>query len=705
MNKIFKIENLHCANCLNKIEAKLKSMNVIETVEINFYTSTLNIKLNKELENAVLLKMITKVFDSIEPGSFVTNKEEIPKISEKSDRKSHKLEHENNTNKIPYILFFIGTFVFILSFFISYSLTKKIILVISYIFVGHDIIFKSFKNIKRGNFLDENFLMTIATFGAFAIGDFSEAVAVMIFYKTGEFFQERAIDNSKKSIEKLLSLKSVYANLKQANGEIVKVRPEDVKINDFIIVKNGEKIPLDGKIISGATSLDVSFLTGESLPYEVEINSQVLSGSLNCGNIIEIKVEKLYSESTINKIITMVQNAAAKKPLAEKFITKFARFYTPLVVGLAIIVAFIPPLFLGEFPLWIGRALVFLVVSCPCALVLSIPLTFFSSIGYASKQGILIKGGNFLEKIEKIDTVIFDKTGTLTKGKFKIDKIITAENFSGNILELAKAGEFYSNHPIGKIISKDQSIIINEKDIKNYTELPGKGISTIYKDNFIQVGNKKLMEAFNISIPNIETYQTIIYIAKNNLYIGAILLSDEIKKDSLKTINLLKSLGINTYMLTGDNKNIASAIGEKIGMNKNNIYSELLPQDKVSKIEEIKKLSKKGVLFVGDGINDAPALTLADIGVAMGKIGSDIAIEAADVVIMNDEPSKICELISLSKINKKILIQNIVLALGVKGIVMVLGVLGIANLWLAIFADVGVALLAVLNASKILKKY
>ncbi|MGL4688292.1 MAG: heavy metal translocating P-type ATPase [Fusobacteriaceae bacterium] len=705
MNKTFKIENLHCANCLNKIEAKLKSMNTIKSVEINFYTSTLNIELNSELEDAILIKLINKAFDSIEPGSFVTYKDDNQKIDEHNDCEGHGHSHESNTSKNSLILLALGTFMFLISFLIDYTLLNKIILVVAYIFVGYDIVFKSFKNIKRGNFLDENFLMTIATFGAFAIGDYSEAVAVMIFYKIGEYFQERAINNSKKSIEKLLSLKSVFANLKQANGEIVKVKPEDIKVNDIIIVKNGEKIPLDGEIISGTTSLDVSFLTGESLPYEVEIGSPVLSGSLNCGSIIEIKVEKLYSESTINKIIAMVQNAATKKPLAEKFITKFARFYTPIVVGLSIIVAIVPPIFLGDFSLWFGRALIFLVISCPCALVLSIPLTFFSSIGYASKQGILIKGGNFLEKIEKIDTVIFDKTGTLTKGKFKIDRIITAENSNENVLELAKAGEFYSNHPIGKVISKDISIIISEKDIKDYTEIPGKGVTTTYKENVIQVGNKKLMEAFNISIPNIETYQTIIYVAKNNSFIGAILLSDEIKKDSLKTISSLKSLGINTYMLTGDNKNIAATIGAQIGLDENNIYSELLPQDKVSKIEEIKNMSKKGVIFVGDGINDAPALTLADIGVAMGKIGSDIAIEAADVVIMNDEPSKICELISLSKINKKILIQNIVLALGVKGIVMVLGVLGIANLWLAIFADVGVALLAVLNASKILKKY
>ncbi len=717
-NKSFIIKNLHCANCLNKIEAKLLSMNIIEKVEINFYTSTLNLELNSELDEDILITMINKAFDNIEPGSFVLYKEETTdnKIQKKSDHKdchghdhdhteiNHGHNHDHGTNKVSLILLAVGSLIFAISFFIDFVLLNRYILIIAYILVGYDIVFKSFKNIKRGNFLDENFLMTIATFGAFAIGDFSEAVAVMIFYKIGEYFQERAVNNSKKSIEKLLSLKSIYANLKKSDGEIIKVKPEEVKINDIIIVKNGEKIPLDGKIILGSTSLDVSFLTGESLPYEVELESPVLSGSLNCGSIIEIRVEKLYSESTVNKIIAMVQNAAAKKPIAEKFITKFAQFYTPIVVGLAILVALIPPIFDGNFSQWFGRALIFLVISCPCALVLSIPLTFFSSIGYASKRGMLIKGGNYLEKIEKIDTVIFDKTGTLTKGKFKIDKIITADNVNENVLEVAKAGEFYSNHPIGKIISNDPTIIIKENDIKDYTEIPGKGVTTTYKGNPIQVGNKKLMETFNISIPVIETYQTIIYVAKNNTFIGAILLSDELKDDSSRAINLLKSLNINVFMLTGDNKNIALSIGKEIGLDKNNIYFELLPQDKVAKIQEIKNISKTGVVFVGDGINDAPALTLADIGIAMGKIGSDIAIEAADVVIMNDEPSKIYELISLSKTNKKILTQSIVFALGVKAIVMILGVLGIASLWLAIFADVGVALLAVLNASKILKK-
>lgn len=623
-----------------------------------------------------------------------------------------KFSHEEEKNekeksrKIDYekISLFGGLILFIISLFISKGTIKTAVLLTAYIVAGGDVLYKSLLNIKNKNFLDENFLMSIATIGAIFLKEYNEAVGVMIFYKIGEYFQERAVNNSRKSIQSLLEVKASYANIKLPDGKIEKTAPENLKTGDIIVVKPGEKIAVDGVIIKGASSLDTSALTGESLPVFVEENTEVLSGSLNVDGMIEIKVTKEYKDSAISKIIEMVENASDKKAQSEKFITKFARYYTPFVVLAALIVGIGIPMIFGDFKLWFGRALIFLVISCPCALVLSVPLTFFSSIGLASKRGILIKGGNYLEKLKDIEAVVFDKTGTLTKGKFKIEKINCSKGFSENeVLEIGKAGEFYSNHPIGKAVLNYKDIKISEEDIRDYKEISGKGVSALYKEKNILVGNKKLMEDNNIAVENIgEEDGTTVYIALNNEYIGSLHLADEIKNDSSKTLEELKKMNIKTYMLTGDNKKIGEFVGEKLGFEKENVFTGLLPQDKVSVLNKIKEKSK-GVIFVGDGINDAPVLSLADIGIAMGGAGSDIAVKSADIVFINDEPYKVVETLKIAAENKKVVMQNIYFSLGVKFLVMILGVLGLANMWLAIFADVGVSAIAVLNASKILR--
>ena len=623
-----------------------------------------------------------------------------------------KFSHEEEQNekeksrKIDYekISLFGGLALFVISLLISKGTVKTAVLLTAYIVAGGDVLYKSLLNIKNKNFLDENFLMSIATIGAIFLKEYNEAVGVMIFYKIGEYFQEKAVNNSRKSIQSLLEVKASYANIKLPDGRIEKTAPENLKIGDIIVVKPGEKIAVDGVIIKGASSLDTSALTGESLPVFVEENTEVLSGSLNVDGMIEIKVTKEYKDSAISKIIEMVENASDKKAQSEKFITKFARYYTPFVVLAALVVGIGIPMIFGDFKLWFGRALIFLVISCPCALVLSVPLTFFSSIGLASKRGILIKGGNYLEKLKDIEAVVFDKTGTLTKGKFKIEKINCSEGFSENeVLEIGKAGEFYSNHPIGKAVLNYKDIKISETDIKDYKEISGKGVSALYKEKNILVGNKKLMEDNNIAVENIgEEDGTTVYIALNNEYIGSLHLADEIKNDSSKTLEKLKKMNIKTYMLTGDNKKIGESVGKKLGFEKENVFTGLLPQDKVSVLNKIKEKSK-GVIFVGDGINDAPVLSLADIGIAMGGAGSDIAVESADIVFINDEPYKVVETLKIAAENKKVVMQNIYFSLGVKLLVMILGVIGLANMWLAIFADVGVSAIAVLNASKILR--
>lgn len=707
MTKVeYEVKNLDCAGCAGKIQHKASTMAGVLNANLDLYKKRFVLEIDDLFEEELFLHQINYFADSIEPGTEILKMAEYDEEEELKRRKEEerKAELQEKREKIALIAggtLFIGA---ILLGDLSIQL-KLILSIIAYIILGGDVVLKSFKNITKGNLMDENFLMTIATFGAFYIGEHTEAVGVMLFYKIGEYFQDKAVANSRKSIEKLLDIRPDYANLKNEKGEVVVISPKKLKKGDIIVIKAGEKIPVDGVIIKGESTLNTSALTGESLPVEVGVNSEILSGSINGSGVLEVRVNKIFADSTISKIISMVEDASNKKAESEKFITKFARYYTPIVVISAIVVGAILPLFLGNFNTWFGRALIFLVISCPCALVLSVPLTFFSSIGLSSKYGILVKGGNYLEALTDVEAVVFDKTGTLTKGKFKIDKI-ESENYSEKeLLKVAQIGEYYSTHPIGKTILAQLDNDIDEAYIEGYKEMSGFGVIAYYDGKEILVGNHKLMREYNIKADEREYPGTVIYIAQDGEFLGYIYISDEIKEDSEKTIKELSRLKIDSYMLTGDSKKIGEMVGEKIGMKRENIFTHLLPQDKVSKLQEIIKRSKKKVIFVGDGINDAPVLSIADIGVAMGGVGSDLAVETADVVIMKDEPSKIVELLKIANINKKVVIQNIVFALGIKILVMILGVLGFANMWMAIFSDVGVSLLAVLNASLGVKRY
>ena len=585
------------------------------------------------------------------------------------------------------------------------DLINKILFIIAYLIVGLEIVWKAIKNIFRGKVFDEHFLMSIATIGAFAIGEFPEAVAVMLFYQVGELFQDYAVDKSRKSIASLMDIRPDVAYVKR-NGKIEKLSPEEVEIGENIVVKPGEKIPLDGTIVEGSSLIDTSALTGESLPREVNVGDKVLNGCINKNGLLTIKVEKEFGESTVSKILDLVENASSKKSKSENFITKFARYYTPIVVMIAVLLAIIPPfvLNLGEFRQWLYRALTFLVVSCPCALVISIPLGFFGGIGGASKKGILIKGSNYLEALSSAEIVVFDKTGTLTEGVFEVQKVEANEISKEELLKYAAYGEYNSNHPISMSLRNAYSKEIDQSKILYAEELAGRGIIAKVEEREILIGNDKLMKEKNISYIHCNEIGTILYVAIDNKYAGYILIADKIKEDSFKAIKTLKQNNIKeTVMLTGDKKEVGEKVASELKLDK--VYTELLPDGKVQKVEElIKEKSEKGKLvFVGDGINDAPVLALSDIGIAMGGLGSDAAIEAADIVIMTDEPSKISTAIKISKKTMKIVKQNIIFAITVKILVLILTAFGIGNMWQAVFADVGVSILAVINSLRALK--
>lgn len=576
--------------------------------------------------------------------------------------------------------------------------------IISYIIVGGDVVKRAVKNIFKGQVFDENFLMSIATIGAFFIGEYPEGVAVMLFYQVGELFQSYAVGKSRKSIASLMDIRPDYANVKKGD-ELVKVDPDEVQIGDIIVIKAGEKIPLDGKVIEGSSMIDTSALTGESVPREVEVGSDILSGCININGVITAEVTKEFGESTVSKILDLVENASSKKSSSEQFITKFARYYTPVVVIIAVFLAIIPPLVIdgATFSDWIYRALAFLVVSCPCALVISIPLSFFGGIGGASKKGVLVKGSNYLEALAETEIVVFDKTGTLTKGVFNVQEIHPEGVSKEELLELTAHAESYSNHPISLSLKRAYSKEIDNGRISDVEEISGHGVIATVDGKKVMAGNIKLMKMMDIPYFKGELIGTIVHVAVNNKYIGYIVIADEVKEDSAQAIKELKAANIKqTVMLTGDNKSIGSKVAKELGLDK--VYAELLPADKVEKLEELfSQKSKKGKLaFVGDGINDAPVLTRADIGIAMGGLGSDAAIEAADVVIMTDEPSKIATAMKISKKTLKIAHQNIVFAIGIKIIVLILSAFGIATMWAAIFADVGVTIIAVLNAFRAL---
>jgi len=575
---------------------------------------------------------------------------------------------------------------------------------LSYIIVGYDVLLKAIRNILHGNVFDENFLMSIASLGAFAIGEHPEGVAVMLFYQIGELFQSYAVNQSRKSIASLMDIRPDYANVKR-DDKLIQVDPDEVHIGDIIVIKAGEKVPLDGVIIEGSSMVDTSALTGESVPREVITGDNLLSGCININGLLTVEVIKEFGESTVSKILDLVENASSKKSKSEQFITRFARYYTPIVVIIAVLLALIPPLVIdgAEFKDWIYRALSFLVVSCPCALVISVPLSFFGGIGGASKKGILVKGGNYLEVLAQTEIIVFDKTGTLTKGVFEVQEITPVDITKEKLLEISAYAEYYSNHPISNSIKRAYEGDIDSNRISKADELPGHGVEAIIDGKQILAGNSKLMDRMEIPYKSEELAGTTVYVAVDGKYVGSILIADEIKSDSLEAIEGLREAGItNTVMLTGDNEKVGMAVAKELGISK--VYTELLPADKVDKIEKLfnEKSDKGKLAFVGDGINDAPVLARADVGIAMGGLGSDAAIEAADIVIMDDKPSKIATAIKIAKKTLGIAYQNIVFAIGVKVIVLILSGFGYATMWAAVFADVGVTVIAIFNSFRAL---
>ena len=693
---------LTCAHCASVIDEKVKHIDGVKNSNLNFTNKKLSVEIDSDNEENII-KNIIDIINDTEPGLDIQI-EGQREIKEGKTQKSIK-----NNEKLNLLKIIAGAIVFIFAFYQEiagmenkYSL---LIFLVAYLLVGGDVLYKALKNITKGRIFDENFLMSVATIGAIAIGEPSEAVGVMLFYKIGEYLQELAVGKSRKSISELMQIRPDMANLKVGNT-IKVVNPEDVNIGDYIIVKPGEKVPLDGVVIEGSSMMDTSALTGESVLRTVKKGDNLLSGFINKNALLTVQVTKDFSESTASKILDMVENASSKKSKTENFISVFSRYYTPIVVGLALLIAILPPIFMqgATFSEWIHRGLIFLVVSCPCALVLSIPLSYFSGIGVASKQGVLIKGSNYLEALRYVDTVVFDKTGTLTEGVFDVVKVKPVNISEDELIKFASIAEVNSNHPIAKSILNYYNKEIDLNNIEEYEEIASHGIRVKYENNTILAGNEKLMASNNIKIEKSTDVGTVVYIAINNEFKGYIVIADKIKSDSEEAIRLIKEQGIKeTVMLTGDNKEVANSVAKKLKLDK--VFSNLLPNEKVEKIEELYKnrTEKEKIAFVGDGINDAPVLARVDVGIAMGALGSDAAIEAADVVIMTDEPSKIAQGIKISKKTYKIVWQNIIFALGIKIIVMVLGATGIASMWDAVFADVGVALIAVLNAMRIMK--
>ncbi|AZO96061.1 cadmium-translocating P-type ATPase [Halocella sp. SP3-1] len=711
------LRGLACTSCAAKIEKAVQELPYVVEAELNLAASTIIIKGSERTKN--MDKELQFIADKIENGVKVEKEGKRTLRQENNTSKKERAKDNTDiTKKSNYqYRFWSGVGIFILAlislqvpiltdgffnFYFKYFLFGS-----SYLLIGSPVLIAAFKNIKRGQVFDENFLMSIATLGAFAIQEFPEGVAVMLFYMVGEMFQEKAVDHSRRSIKDLMDIRPDYANLKQGE-KTIKIAPEDVQVGDIIVIKPGERVPLDGEVLKGSSLVDTSALTGESVPRRVKSGEEILSGMINKTGLLTVKVNKEYNQSTVAQILDLVENASAKKAAIEKFITKFSRYYTPVVVYSALAIAILPPLFLAgaSFSDWLYRSLIFLVVSCPCALVVSIPLGFFGGIGRASRQGILVKGGNYLEALNDVKQIVFDKTGTLTKGEFVVSKIKPYNNHSKDeILIKAAYAESHSTHPIAKSILEACEYKIDNNKIEDYQEFSGRGIKAVIDGQEVLVGNNKLMDQEQIDYQEVTeeaTEATIVYIAIDNVYAGYITIADHLKDDSLKAIKALKQAGIREItMFTGDRENVAQEIAKRLGLD--NYYAELLPAQKVEKVEELlKKQDKKDkLIFVGDGINDAPVLARSDIGVAMGGLGSDAAIEAADVVLMTDEPSKLVTAINTAHKTRQIIWQNIIFALGIKGIVLIMGTLGIATMWEAVFADAGVALLAVLNAMRI----
>lgn len=714
------LKGLDCANCANKIENKVNNLEDVEEAVLNFSLSLLIVNLKKDSDISKVENEIKSIVNKLEPHVIVSkyNNEKVKRNVCNSeccsghkhhdeDKNHHEHNHNENSSLREKVFLAIGFILFIVAMIIGEEKSYvPYIYALSYVLVGGKVVLSAIRNIFRGQVFDENFLMTVATLGAFAIGNHPEGVAVMIFYEIGELFQSYAVNKSRKSISSLMDIRADYANL-IVNGNEKRVDPSEVQIDDIIVIKPGERVPLDGIVIEGNSSLDTSALTGESLPRNIEVNDEILAGVINLTGVVKVKVTKEFGESTVARILELVQNASSKKAQTEKFITKFARYYTPVVVLSAVALSIIPPLVIdgASFSEWVYRALIFLVVSCPCALVVSIPLGLFAGLGGASRDGVLIKGGNYLEALKDIETVVFDKTGTLTKGVFKVVKINANNIEEDELLSIAAIGESFSNHPIAQSILKAYGKEVDKAKVSNYEEVSGNGIKVNINNKEVLLGNYKLMYSNGIKYTSTEEVGTVVHVAIKNEYKGNIVIADEVKEDSKEAIKMLKKIGVKKcVMLTGDNKKVAEKISKELGLDE--VYAELLPTDKVEMVEKLLKenFGKGKLAFVGDGINDAPVLARADVGVAMGGIGSDAAIEAADVVLMRDNPSSLVDAIKIGRKTNRILWQNIIFSLGVKIAVLIPAAIGIANMWEGVFADVGVTLIAVLNSMRALKK-
>lgn len=688
-----RLKGLDCADCAMKIENQVKKIDGINNVRVDFATEKLTMDINSHQEGIIISDVI-KLINRLEPDVEVI--EEGKKVD---------IKEEETTSRKEVIKMIVSLVLLFIPKILKLEGPVAIgIYLVAYIIVGYDVIIKAIKNVTAGQALDEYFLMSIATIGAFFVGEYVEGIMVMLLYKLGEYFQGLAVNRSRSSISALMDIRPDYANLER-NGETIVVDPEEISIGDIIVIRPGEKIPLDGVVIEGESSLDTSNITGESVPRKVRVGEEIISGSVNNEGLLRVKVEKAFGESTISKVLDLVENASSRKAPTEDFITKFARYYTPVVVGVAAIIGLIVPLVFG-YPMkeWLYRAFTFLVISCPCALVISVPLGFFGGIGGASREGILIKGGNYLEALSDVNTIVFDKTGTITQGVFEVTDIDTFENYTEDkILEIAAYAETHSSHPIGLSIIKRYGKEIDESRLGDFKNVAGKGLDVELDGKRVLVGNERLLKDNKIKVNEKSHIGTVAYIGMDGKHIGTIVVSDKLKYNVIEDIKNLKRNGIeNTIMLSGDNKQTAEEVGKLVGLDK--AYGDLLPQDKVELFEEILENNKGGkVAFVGDGVNDAPALARADVGIAMGGLGSDAAIEASDVVIMTDEIGKINTALNVSKKTRRIVTQNIVIALGIKAIVLVLGAMGIANMMMAVFADVGVSIIAIFNSIRALR--
>ena len=687
MKKEYELRGIDCGNCAAKIERAVNQLEQVESATVNLIAQKLILETKSE---DGIDKEIIDLVDAIEPGIEVISEKKEEALPEKRDWAKE--------------LLLAVTILFAFGFFLpeEYFWIRLVYYLTLYIIIGHKVLIKMVQNIQRGNLFDENFLMSIATLGAFLLGEFPEAVAVMLFYQIGEYFQDKATSQSRQSIARLMDIRSDKA-WRLEGGETVQVDPETVRVADHILVKPGEKVPLDGLVRKGRSILDTSALTGESLPREIGVGEDITSGVINLTSPLVIEVSKTFSQSTVNKILELVENASNKKAETERMITRFSRVYTPVVVGIAFLLASLPPLLgLGEWSTWLYRALTFLVISCPCALAVSVPMSFFGGLGGASKLGVLVKGGNYLEALAKLDTVVFDKTGTITKGIFAVDTVVNAEGVEDDILYLAAHLESYSNHPIANSIRTAYGQEVDENRVSQITELPGQGMSGRVDGRQLYLGNARLMEVQGIAYPAIDSTGTVLYLAEDSHFLGYFLITDQVKETSIEALKDLQAVGIKkTVLLSGDRQAVVDEFAQQFAFN--DAFGDCLPQDKVSTFEEILTQSQQAVAFVGDGVNDAPVLARADVGIAMGGLGSDAAIESADVVLMDDDLGKLPQVIRLAKKTVRIARQNMTLAIVVKLIFLVLSGLGISNMWEAIFADVGVTLLAVWNALRVLR--